>query len=227
MQQTHIQQLCSPEARHVISHNLSPLLNGLCVCVCVCVLIGVGAAGSCEPECEEHTSALRDAIVELVLVDSHPLRCVCAGGKRTINPHIYRAWTESQPKTICWIICMGKSIYPTCLREKTWDAHESLKGTRGSLLVSGSDGRNAYRSVGTRVTKHACLWLTGWKRLSRMASFLSDTQLRPNWSEVHYRHVARQHPRLLCTCSLFSDSPLWKHSFDLWTTKVGFKPRGW
>lgn len=109
----------------------------------------------------------------------------------------------------------GKAHLSTCLWEKTWDAHEPFEKGHGAafffFFISGLDERNASRSVSTCVTKHACLQLTGWKRLSRMAPFHSDTQLRPNWFEVHNRHAARQHPRLLSTCPSFSDSPLWKN----------------
>ncbi len=195
--------------RHITSHNLPPLL----------FLVGWRQNNQVTQAWWWQTNFLA--------VDCDPVVCLCAGGKRTITPHIYREQTDVQPKTINLIVCMAKPIWPLILWEKTCDAHEPLKGTWGSLFISGSNERNASRSVSTCVTKHACLWLTGWKRLSRMAPFHSDTQLRPNWFEVHNRHVARQHPRLLCTCSLFSDSPLWKYSFDLWTTKVGFKPRGW
>lgn len=145
---------------------------------------------------------------------THYSACLQEGKKRTISPHIYRAHTHwYTTKTISPIICMAKPIRPLVCEGKTWNAHESLKATRGSAfaqassVVSGSEEQNASRSVSTCVTKHACLWLTGWKRLLWMPPFYSDTQLRPNWFGVHYRHVARQHPRPLCTCSLSSASP--------------------
>lgn len=73
-------------------------------------------------------------------------------------------------------------------------------------LLTGSDGRDASRSASMCVTKHVCLWLTGWKQLSSTTSFHSNTQLRFNCVQVHNRDVAGHHPGPPCTCFNFLTS---------------------
>lgn len=66
----------------------------------------------------------------------------------------------------------GESHLSTCLCEKTWDAHEPFeRGLGTGFFINGSAERDASTSASTCVTKHACLWLTGWKRLSWRAPF--------------------------------------------------------
>lgn len=145
---------------------------------------------------------MKDAIKEftaLILIHyvaffsrtTEPLANIFAGHKPDIQPEPLAQRFACQRRFVRML--MGENVRCTRHPPRLW------KWPGAASPVSGSDERNTSRSGDACVTIHVCLWPTGWKRWSWMAPIHSNIQLRSNWFGVFYRHVARQHPRILCT----------------------------
>lgn len=119
--------------------------------------------------------------------------------KHTAQSSIWLHYTHTQALDRVPVVCGGKCE----MLRSLWKRDPGAALLPLLPLLTGSDGWDASRSASVCVTKHVCPWLKGWKKLSSMTSFHSDTQLRFNCVQVHSGDVAEHHPGPPCTSFYF------------------------
>lgn len=118
------------------------------------------ASGSCELDGDKLVQlVLKDAIKELFLSNCEPSFCLCAGEKRTITPHIYRAQTDVQPKLLTQSFARQSPFIHLFVGENVRCTWAFWKGTWGSSFFHKWVGWTKCLRISQYLCHKACLSL--------------------------------------------------------------------